>query len=166
VSERATVYRLFAADNTLLYVGVAKCFGVRWEQHAKAQPWWPHVDHQTVHWFPDREDALLAEKVAIEAERPVYNIAGSPWRGGIKDDGTGFYVIPKPPRQPRVRTGSWGSPRHAFRFEPGLWASFLAAVARDPHGRNAAEIVRDLVAWYAHQRGAPKPERPARRSPG
>jgi hypothetical protein len=59
-----------------------------------------------------------------------------------------------------------GNPRHAFRFEPGLWASFLAAVARDPQGRSAAVVVRDLAAWYARQRGAPKPERPPRSPAG
>ena len=66
MSERTAVYRLFAADDTLLYVGVAKRFGTRWEQHARAQPWWPHVDHQTVYWHPSRESALLVEKAAIE----------------------------------------------------------------------------------------------------
>jgi hypothetical protein len=58
-----------------------------------------------------------------------------------------------------------GNPRHTFRFEPGLWTAFLAAVKRDPHGRNMAEVVRDLVSWYSHQRGAPKPERPSREPP-
>ncbi len=53
-----------------------------------------------------------------------------------------------------------GSPRHAFRFEETLWAAFLAAVKRDPHGRNTAEIVRDFVAWYARQPRAARPERP------
>jgi hypothetical protein len=53
-----------------------------------------------------------------------------------------------------------GNPRHAFRFEPGLWAAFLAAVKRDPHKRKATEVVRDFVAWYARERGVPKPVRP------
>jgi hypothetical protein len=57
-----------------------------------------------------------------------------------------------------------GNPRHAFRFEPGLWEAFLAAVPLDPRGRDATGIVRDFVAWYAGQRGAPKPERPARKT--
>lgn len=58
-----------------------------------------------------------------------------------------------------------GNPRHAFRFEPGLWQAFLDAVKRDPHGRTMAEVVRDLVAWYARQKPG-HPERPARRDPG
>lgn len=54
-----------------------------------------------------------------------------------------------------------GNPRHAFRFEPGLWRAFLTAVARDPEGRNMAEVVRDLVAWYARQKKG-EPVRPPR----
>jgi hypothetical protein len=55
-----------------------------------------------------------------------------------------------------------GNPRHAFRFEPGLWRAFLDAVRRDPLGRNMAEVVRDLVAWYARQKRG-EPVRPPRR---
>lgn len=51
-----------------------------------------------------------------------------------------------------------GNPRHAFRFEPDLWAAFLAAVKRDPHGRNPTEVVHDLVSWYARR----KPGEPMR----
>ena len=54
-----------------------------------------------------------------------------------------------------------GSPRHAFRFTPALWKSFTAAITRDPHKRNAAEVVRDFVAWYAREQGAPEPDRPS-----
>jgi hypothetical protein len=55
-----------------------------------------------------------------------------------------------------------GNPRHAFRFEPDLWDLFLSAIPRDPRGRDASGVVRDLVAWYAGHKGAPKPERPGR----
>ena len=55
-----------------------------------------------------------------------------------------------------------GNPRHAFRFEPGLWRAFNDAVARDPEGRNVAEVVRDLVAWYTRaKKGEPvRPPKP------
>lgn len=74
MSERTALYRLFDAADALLYIGISKRFGVRWQQHAEAQPWWGEVDHQTVHWFPDRDTADNAEKAAIKAERPKYNI--------------------------------------------------------------------------------------------
>ena len=101
--ERTSVYRLYSAADQLLYVGIAKRFGSRWEQHAKAQPWWDQVDHQTVGWCASREDALLAEKRAIYEERPVYNKMDSPWEAVAKDDGTGFDVLPRVKR-PRSRS--------------------------------------------------------------
>ncbi len=68
MSERTAVYRVFAADETLLYVGVAKSFARRWSQHAAAKPWWPDVQRQTVDWYPDRDTALAAETAAIRTE--------------------------------------------------------------------------------------------------
>lgn len=162
MSERTAVYRLFATDDTLLYVGVAKRFGTRWEQHAKVQPWWPHVDHQTVQWYPAREDALLAEKVAIETERPVYNIAGSPWRGGIKDDGTGFYVAPKPPPKPRVYvTKDTHTPNRVFRAEEGLWRDYGEACEVEGVTRSddlRAHMQRRVRAWKREQAKAAPPD--------
>ena len=56
-----------------------------------------------------------------------------------------------------------GNPRHAFRFDPKAWDAFIDAVERDPHGRDPTAVVRDFVHWYAHQKGALKPERPPRK---
>jgi hypothetical protein len=58
-----------------------------------------------------------------------------------------------------------GNPRHAFRFEPDLWHAFTEAAKRDPLGRDMANVVRDLVSWYArHKPGDPvRPPRPPRR---
>ena len=55
-----------------------------------------------------------------------------------------------------------GNPRHAFRFDQDLWDAFCRAANVDPLDRNQAQIVRDLVAWYSHHPGAPKPQRPSR----
>jgi len=75
MSDRTAVYRLYAADDALLYVGIAKNFGRRWQQHASAKPWWPDVQRQTVDWYPDREAADQTETAAIAEEKPRYNIA-------------------------------------------------------------------------------------------
>jgi predicted GIY-YIG superfamily endonuclease len=79
VSERTAVYRLFDARSGLLYIGIAKNFGRRWQQHSAAKPWWPQVQRQTVDWYPDREMADEAETLAIADEKPLYNIAKVPW---------------------------------------------------------------------------------------
>jgi predicted GIY-YIG superfamily endonuclease len=73
VSERTAVYRVFDIADTLLYIGIAKNFGRRWEHHASVQPWWPEVARQTVEWHPDRDTAEAIEKDAIKAEGPRYN---------------------------------------------------------------------------------------------
>lgn len=157
MSERTAVYRLFDERDALLYVGISKRFGERWEQHAAIQPWWPTVHHQSVEWHPTREDALLAEKRAINEERPVHNRRGSPWEAHPKDDGTGFDVVPKV-KIVTKRTGNRGTPRRNFRFAPELWTAFTEAVGSDPEGRNCSEVIRDFVAWYAQV----KPDEPVR----
>lgn len=141
MSERTALYRLFAADGTLLYVGIAKRFGRRWEQHARVQPWWPHVDYQTVHWRPSRETAALEEKRAIEEERPVYNIAGSPWLGGVKDDGTGFYVVPKPsPDLPPATASARAAYDEAYR-------DLIAAIRSDLEAGATVTDVAEAATW-------------------
>lgn len=72
--ERTALYRIFAGGDLLLYIGISKDFGTRWNQHAKAQPWWGEMERQTVDWYPSRPDADEAETTAIKAEKPKYNI--------------------------------------------------------------------------------------------
>jgi predicted GIY-YIG superfamily endonuclease len=74
VSDRTAVYRLFDADDVLLYIGISKNFGQRWHQHAATQPWWPEVQRQAIEWHPGRPQALAAETSAIREERPRYNV--------------------------------------------------------------------------------------------
>lgn len=72
-----TLYRLFDADDALLYVGIAGNPGRRFEQHAKAKLWWREVSRIEVEHFADRAEALAAERLAIRDERPLYNIVHS-----------------------------------------------------------------------------------------
>lgn len=74
MSAPTALYRLFGDDDVLLYIGVAKTFGVRWHQHTQSQPWWPEVRRQTIDWHPSRAAAEDAERAAIKAERPKYNV--------------------------------------------------------------------------------------------
>jgi predicted GIY-YIG superfamily endonuclease len=68
VSERTALYRLFDAEGVLLYVGISKEFGTRWHQHARSQPWWGEVHHQTIEWHESRADAEAAEETAIRMD--------------------------------------------------------------------------------------------------
>lgn len=69
------LYRLFAADGTLLYVGITGNPGLRFGQHAADKAWWPEVARKTAAWFSSRDVALNAEAEAIRDEQPVHNIS-------------------------------------------------------------------------------------------
>jgi len=68
------LYRVFGEADSLLYIGISKHFGVRWQQHAQKQPWWNERRRMTVDFYDDREEALDAEALAIFTEQPKYNI--------------------------------------------------------------------------------------------
>jgi hypothetical protein len=141
VTKQTALYRLYAADDALFYIGVAALFGVRWHAHARTQPWWPEVHHQTVHWYASREDALLAEKIAIREEAPIFNIQNSPWEKRVKDDGTGFYVVPKPRRVPKLRDPNKEMTLQHFRAPDAMWEAFSNVCA----GRGLTSAA-DLIA--------------------
>lgn len=69
-----TVYRLFDTAGTLLYVGIAGNPGRRFEQHAGDKPWWGSVANLTLEHHLTREAATIAERDAIIAEKPLYNV--------------------------------------------------------------------------------------------
>lgn len=70
------VYRHFAADGELLYVGVSGNVEVRSYQHSFNSEWWPLVSRTETVEFPDRSTAEAAEAHAILAEQPTWNRRG------------------------------------------------------------------------------------------
>lgn len=74
---RTSLYRAFAADGSLLYVGISLHAMQRLYSHARRSTWWPEVTNVTVERFPTRRAAQKAELAAIRRERPRYNIDGS-----------------------------------------------------------------------------------------
>lgn len=68
------LYRLFTVDHRLLYLGIAEDPDARWLGHAATAPWWPLIVHKTVEWFTDRTAALDAERIAVQNERPIFNV--------------------------------------------------------------------------------------------
>jgi len=79
LGERApatALYRLWSADGTLLYVGIADNLKARFDDHKKEKRWWGDVAKVTVVWYGSRKDAFQAEDIAIKTEHPIHNIAG------------------------------------------------------------------------------------------
>jgi hypothetical protein len=72
--DYTAVYRCFDRDGRLVYVG-ASCLGlVRFHQHQAEKGWWPCVARVEVEHYANRAEALAAERAAIEAEAPRFNI--------------------------------------------------------------------------------------------
>lgn len=68
------LYRHFAADGTLLYVGVSLNVVVRLAQHKAASHWHRDIARVEVEQFATRKAALEAEAKAIKDEAPKHNI--------------------------------------------------------------------------------------------
>lgn len=74
LADRQTaVYRLFDAENELLYVGMTHDLYMRFNSHRAQKPWWPYSGHATVEWFANRVGARRHEALAIVEERPRFN---------------------------------------------------------------------------------------------
>jgi predicted GIY-YIG superfamily endonuclease len=75
--DPAAVYRLYNAQDLLLYIGSAFDPKARYRAHARTKAWWPEVARKTEEWHPNRGQAFLAETAAIKNEAPKYNEACS-----------------------------------------------------------------------------------------
>lgn len=80
---RTALYRLYAADGTLLYIGVTGKLSVRFYYHSREKRWWPQVHGKRITWYDDRAEAEEAERCAILGEHPVHNIFHTPAQGEV-----------------------------------------------------------------------------------
>lgn len=68
------LYRHFDANRRLLYVGVSLSTLERLRRHKRSSHWFAEVVYITIERFETRELALAAEKAAVKAERPRFNL--------------------------------------------------------------------------------------------
>ncbi len=68
------LYRFYDHAGELLYIGITRDPAARWSQHSGDKPWWHRVQRITIQAMPDRASALAAERIAIKAENPRYNV--------------------------------------------------------------------------------------------
>lgn len=68
------LYRFYDADGVLLYIGITASVPTRLTRHRDNKPWWTHVTRIDIEHHPDRDTVLAAEKAAIKAERPRWNV--------------------------------------------------------------------------------------------
>ena len=80
--RQTAVYRLYAADETLLYVGITYDIKTRFADHKANKDWWSNVAVKEVRWLPDRDAAWAEEQRVIREERPRWNVASVHWVRG------------------------------------------------------------------------------------
>lgn len=74
--EPTALYRLYDANDVLLYIGISNDPDFRWKahQHGVNRDGWPsQATRRTVEWRNTRAEALSAEVDAIRAEQPRCN---------------------------------------------------------------------------------------------
>lgn len=72
--RRQTLYRMFDADNQLLYVGVSMNVAQRFAAHRSSKRWWGDINRIDLEHFASRREVLAAEAHAIRTEAPLYNV--------------------------------------------------------------------------------------------
>ena len=71
---KTALYRHYAADGTLLYIGQSNNPAARLAACLRSNLSWPKAVVRTeLHWFDCRADAMKAEREAIQAEAPLHN---------------------------------------------------------------------------------------------
>ena len=68
------LYRHFDADGQLLYVGITCNPSKRLGQHRRSKDWFTDIAQTTYEKYASRADVIAAEKAAIEAEHPLWNV--------------------------------------------------------------------------------------------
>ena len=81
---KALVYRVFADDGTLLYIGSTIDLDTRFQRHSTHSEWFPEARRITIEWMPALSAARAAETAAIAVERPKYNRAGTSRDGRLR----------------------------------------------------------------------------------
>lgn len=71
--ERTALYRLYDAEDDLLYIGISRNHEKRFRVHERYQPWWHLVEYVDLTWFTDYPLARMEELARQRSERPPFN---------------------------------------------------------------------------------------------
>ena len=72
-NSRTALYRLYDADDRLLYVGITSDPRARWKTHAAEKAWWNDIAREDLRWHATRPSAEAEELSAIKTEAPLHN---------------------------------------------------------------------------------------------
>jgi excisionase family DNA binding protein len=70
-----TLYRMYNSLGQLLYIGITTRGNAgRFHEHARDKPWWKEVHSINCQHFTTAHATERAERLAIQTERPKYNV--------------------------------------------------------------------------------------------
>lgn len=72
------LYRHFASDGQLLYVGISIDAAKRFKQHQHGSGWAAFTSRIEIERYPSRAEAERAERRAIQTELPIFNKQHNP----------------------------------------------------------------------------------------
>lgn len=72
-NNQTALYRFYAADGELLYVGVTQNLEIRWRSHERDKIWWIDVARKEYLILETRAAADELERTAIQTEHPRYD---------------------------------------------------------------------------------------------
>jgi excisionase family DNA binding protein len=78
MADETAVYRIFDADDVLLYVGMSVSPETRFADHRTCKAWMRQAYRYEIAWFATRADAEEEEQRAIAQERPLHNTVHMP----------------------------------------------------------------------------------------
>ncbi|MFD7922504.1 hypothetical protein ACFV3R_25170 [Streptomyces sp. NPDC059740] len=142
-NERTGLYRLFAEDGQLLYLGIAVRPKVRWKQHALDKPWWHLVASKTVEWHDNRASALAAEEAATATEKPLYDMS---WRRSRRGERRYDATSDQNAVRVHILTGIAEGP---------YWAGTQLSASQIAQACNVAQSTASFVLYQLSERGGP-----------
>jgi len=155
--EPQVLYRMYNADNVLLYVGVSKNALARMDQHEAAKPWFTEVALVKFEHHANRESVLEAERLAILTEQPRHNqqhsgntIDNHLTQIPMLDDHAGLYRMIKHDMENRWQNQGafiWGSSwvSQSFLYSVGVNYGFIKSV--DSFSCPLCEKILDSKRW-------------------
>ena len=72
------VYHCYDKNDLLLYVGSTMFPHIRIDGHRVSSKWFDNVKTIKIRNFPTKEKGLAFERKSIEADKPLYNVVGTP----------------------------------------------------------------------------------------
>jgi hypothetical protein len=77
-NDPSSVYRIYNADDEVIYVGMSYVPAARIGVHRRTKPWGGEIVRWQAEWHPNRGACQLAEEQLIKELWPRYNVVHTP----------------------------------------------------------------------------------------